>query len=288
MDRLSEEIVQEVVYTPASLLRNPRELKRRFLEDLLASRELGLRLLIRNLNARYRQTLLGYVWAFLPPLATMAIWVVLNAQSIVEFDTGGIPYAAFVLSGLVLWQTFVDAIQTPLRVAEESKAMLAKINFPREALLLTAVGETVFGFLVRVVLLVGVFAWFGLPVSSSIVMVPVGVAALIAMGTMIGVLLIPPGLLYQDFSRGLVLMTQLWLYATPVVYPPVTSGILSRLNWLNPVSPLLLATRDWLLNGTTAYGLEFVVVVLLTGVLLLVGLIVYRLAIPILIERMAA
>ena len=91
--------------------------------DLRASRELAWRLLVRNISAQYRQTLLGYVWAFLPPIVTTLVWVFLNAQKIFDVGETGVPYPVYVLTGTILWQVFVDAMNSPLRQVDgESKA----------------------------------------------------------------------------------------------------------------------------------------------------------------------
>ena len=277
-----------VVYSPESPLRSPAEFVRRFVDDVWASRGLAWRLLIRNLSAQYRQTLLGYLWVFLPVLATTATWVFLHSSNVVQFDTPGVVYPVFVLTGLALWQTFVDALQAPLRIVTDSKPMLAKINFPREALLLVAASEVIFNSLIRLILLAGVLAWFGVVPPASALLLPVGLLSLTAFGLMLGLLMVPLGLLYQDFSRGIVLIAQFWMYLTPVVYPPPETWPASLLNTLNPVSPLILVTRDWMLTGTTGQLPAFCLVVAATFLFTMVGLAMFRLAMPILIERMSA
>ncbi|HRI15465.1 MAG TPA: ABC transporter permease, partial [Verrucomicrobiota bacterium] len=88
------------VYTPESPLRAPVKLLRSMFRDLLASRELAWRIFVRNNSAQYRQTMLGYVWAFLPPIATSLTFVFLSSQKVVNIgNTGGVPYPAFVIIG---------------------------------------------------------------------------------------------------------------------------------------------------------------------------------------------
>ncbi|MBT8054682.1 MAG: ABC transporter permease, partial [Gammaproteobacteria bacterium] len=127
--------LKETVYSPDSELLSFGKLLRSMWSDLLASRELAWRLLVRNISAQYRQSLLGYAWAFLPPLFTTAIWVFLQSQKVFNVADTGMPYPVFVLTGTVLWQTFVEALNAPLKMINQSRAMLSKINFPREALI---------------------------------------------------------------------------------------------------------------------------------------------------------
>ena len=276
------------VYTPDSQLRQPRQLLQAMWHDLRASRELAWRLFVRDISAQYRQSLLGYVWAFMPPLFTTAIWVFLNGQKILNVGETAIPYPAYVLAGTLLWQGFVDAVNAPLRVVSGSRSLLAKINFPREALLLSGLGQVLFNFGIRLVLLVPVFLWLDMALPVTILLAPLGILALIAFGLSVGVILTPLGLLYGDVGRGLTLATQLWFYLTPVVYAVPDRWPASLVASVNPVSPLLITTRAWMTTGDTPQPLAFILITSATLLLLSLGWLLYRLAMPHLIERMQA
>lgn len=276
----------EVTYGPEPLLRNPLRLLREMGADLLRSRELAWRLFVRDISAKYRQSVLGYVWAFLPPIAATATFVFLRSTGVFEMGETAIPYAAFALIGMVLWQTFVDAMQVPIRSITAAKPMLAKINFPREAILLAALGEVLFNFLIRAVLLLVTFLWFQILPPSTAILFPVGVAAVIALGFMFGVILTPLGLLYNDVAQGLTLGTTFWLFITPVLYPAPQDGLATLLNQFNPVSPLVTTSREWLTTGAATQLPFFLGVFGASLILLLGGWLLYRLALPHLIARM--
>jgi len=280
--------LQRIVYTPESQLRHPLKLLRSMMYDLFASRELAWRLFIRDINAMYRQTILGYVWAFLPPIVITLTFVYLNSQAIFQVGDTVIPYPAYVMSGTVLWQVFIDALNSPIKLVSSSKSILSKVNFPREALILAGVGEVLFNFLIRLILLVVVFILFNVHVQASACFAFFGVIILIAMGLMIGILLVPMAMLYQDIEKGLAVFTGMWLLLTPVAYPPPTHGLAMHLVQLNPVAPLLVGTRDLLTVGTLAQPVRFLLIAGITFGLLLIGWLIYRLALPHLIQRMNA
>jgi lipopolysaccharide transport system permease protein len=280
--------LKETVYTPDSELLSFGTLLRSMGRDLLASRELAWRLLVRNLSAQYRQSVLGYAWAFLPPLFTTAIWVFLQSQRVFNVADTGMPYPVFVLTGTVLWQTFVEALNAPLQMVNESRSMLTKINFPREALLLTGIGQVLFNFAIRVTVLIPVFWWFDVPLQTAILLAPLGVLALLLLGTTIGLLLTPLGMLYQDVGRALGFGTQALFFLTPIIYPVPKASWAGVLVNLNPVTPLLAATRDWLVLGQTSHVAAFVWVSCVSLLLLLLGWVMYRIAMPHLISRMSA
>jgi lipopolysaccharide transport system permease protein len=98
------------VYSPEPLLGHPAKLVGTIARDIWAGRELAWRLFIRDLSAQYRQTFLGYIWAFLPPLVASMTFIFLNSQGIVTITGTGIPYPVFAMMGTLLWQVFVDAI----------------------------------------------------------------------------------------------------------------------------------------------------------------------------------
>jgi len=278
----------EVVYTPESQLRHPRQLVCSMMRDLLASRELAWRLFVRNVSARYRQSLLGYAWAFLPPIVTTLTFVFLNSQQILNAGATDIPYPAYVMVGTLLWQGFVDALNSPIRLITSSKSMLAKINFPREALILAGLGEVLFNFAIRLILLLVVFVWFRIAVPPTVLLVPVGVLALMALGLMFGILLSPLAVLYQDVQQGLAIIISLWFFVTPVVYTPPTTWPASLLTEANPVSPLLSTTRELLTTGVVSQPSSFLLITGVTLGLMLLGWVLYRLAMPHLIERIGA
>jgi lipopolysaccharide transport system permease protein len=282
------EKLRRVVYTPESQLRHPIRLFRLMLHDLIASRELAWRFFIRNLSAMYRQTLLGYAWAFLPPIATTLTFVFLNANKIFQVSETTIPYPAYVMVGTLLWQVFIDALNSPIKLLGSARTMLAKVNFPREALILAGVGEVVFNFLIRLILLVIVFVWYQVKLPVTAWAAPLGILMLIAMGLMIGILLAPLSVLYQDVEKGLAVFLGMWLLVTPVAYPLSTKGLVGRVAQLNPVSPLIVGTRDLLTIGTLSQPGSFLWTGGITLGLLLLGWLIYRLAMPHLIQRMTA
>lgn len=285
---MSEQTLPVVVYTPGSELRQPAQLLRGMFRDVLASRELAWRLFVRNITAQYRQSALGYLWAFLPPIATTTVFVFLSSQRILNIGATNIPYPAYVLVGTLLWQTFVEALNAPLHQVNSSKAMLAKINFPREALVLTGLAEVVFNLLIRLLLLAPVYLWLRLYPPATALLAPLGILTLLLAGTALGIVITPLGALYQDIGRGLSIATSFWFFLTPVVYPPPTRWPFSLLTEFNPISPVLLATRDWLTVGSTPHVQGLLIVFAMALPAFFFGWLVYRLAMTHLIERMSA
>lgn len=277
-----------VIYSPDSRMRNPIGLFKEMLSSIKASRELAWRLTLRDISAQYRQSLLGYFWAFIPPLASTLVFVFLNDQGVIVTDDTTIPYAAYVLIGMVLWQTFVESVNAPLKVVTASKSTLAKINFPYEALIFSAIGQVLFGFAIKIIIIMGVFIAFQVPITWGLPLSLLVVLGLILLGISIGALITPMAVLFNDVSFGLMSGLTLWFFVTPVVYSTPNTYPISLLSTVNPVSPLLIAARDLATTGTTTNLLPLSIVLVATISSLLLIWVVFRVSIPILIERMSS
>ena len=273
------------VYTPDSAIRNPGALVRGLIKDIQSGRELAWRLFVRDLSAQYRQTFLGYIWAFLPPLVASLTFIFLQSQGITRIETS-IPYVAFAMMGTLLWQTFVDAIQSPLNSIQSAKAMLAKINFPREALLLGGLYMVGFNFLIRLVLLIVVMAIWKVAPGPGLVVFPFAMLGLALCGFAVGMLILPIGTLYGDVGKSVPIAAQFWMLLTPVVYPARTEGFAGWLATWNPISPLITTARESLGGGNLTQLNEAGIVMACALLISFLGLLAFRIVMPKLIERM--
>lgn len=276
------------VYTPDSAIASPTRMFGDMIHDLRMSRELSWRLAVRDISAQYRQTALGFLWALILPLANTAVWVFLSVSGILTVGATDLPYPVFVLIGTMLWAIFMEAVTAPMQGVSAAREMLAKINFPREAIVVSGIYQVLFNATIKLAILLVVLVAFGIFPDWKIVLVPFGIASLILAGTAIGLLLTPIGLLYTDIGKGLPILMQFLMYLTPVVYPLRGEGTLSTLLLLNPLTPLIETTRAWLTGGAPEWLHYFMVTNALAMFVLLAVWIVYRLAMPIIIERMSS
>jgi lipopolysaccharide transport system permease protein len=274
------------VYTPEPLLRHPVVMLREIAADIWAGRELAWRLFLRDLRAGYRQTLLGYVWAFLPPLVAAATFIFLQSQGITRIEVVGIPYAAFALMGTLLWQIFVDALTSPSASLGAAKAMLVKINFPREAVLVGGLYMVIFNALIRMFLIAAVMILWKIPVGPTLAFLPVALLGLLAAGFALGLIITPLSALYGDAARAIPIVAGFWMLLTPVVYPPQMGGIAGWLATWNPVSPLIITARECLTGQALTVLGPFFLVAAGSLFVILLGLIGFRIAMPHLIARM--
>jgi lipopolysaccharide transport system permease protein len=273
-------------YTPELALRHPWKLLSGLLEDIYRGRELAWRLFVRDFQAQFRQTYLGYLWAFLPPLFTSLTFIFLQSQGIVNIQGVGKSYAAFAMIGTLLWQTFAEAIQAPLQSILNAKPMLAKINFPREAILVAGLYGVLLNLLIRFLLIGGVLLVWKIVPGVGLLTLPIWIVGLVFLGFALGLALLPLGGLYGDVLKSLPILLQFWMLLTPVVYPARTEGWLGWLCSWNPVAPLISLARASLTGDSLLpQGALGILATLFSLFLCLMGLIGYRIVMPRIIER---
>jgi homopolymeric O-antigen transport system permease protein len=278
---------QTRVYTPDSPLREPRRFLATIAKDTWGARRLAWRLFVRDISAQYRQTVFGYLWAAMPAVVNALVWVALQAAGLIKVSTS-VPYVAFALSGTMFWQLFLDALNAPLKQLNQNRSMLNRINFATEAALASGVGQVLFSFAIKLVVLAIVLAASGAPIKWTAPAVLLPAFMLLAFGTVLGLLLVPLGMLYKDIEQALLVLVAPLMFLTPVIYPASSTGVLGKINRPNPLTPMFEVMRRFLFGGVGPYLVESLII---SGVMLVlgaVGWLVYRLSLPMLIERIEA
>lgn len=276
-----------IVHSPRSAVRRPGALIGAMFADLAASRSLAWRLAVRDISAQYRQSYLGYLWAFILPLANTVVWIMLNSSGVVQLQDTGIPYPAYVFTGTMVWQLFVEAVQSPLQQVGAARPFLTKLNFPREALILSGVLKQGFNLAIKLVILIPAVMLLGVMPDWHLLLVPFALVATVIAGLSLGLIISPVGMLYTDVARVIPLFAQFFMYITPVVFAMPQAGTMARIFALNPTTPLVLTSRAWLTGAETPMLMPFLAVVAGALLLLFTGMLLYRLALPILIERLS-
>lgn len=258
------------------------------LHDIYSSRFLAKQLAVRDIKAQYRQSVLGILWAFVTPLTTAFIWVFLNGTGTVKLTDTGVPYPVYAFSGTLLWSIITDAINAPTQNSLAAKSIMSKINFPKEALIISGIYKLLFNSSVKIVLLVVFVFFYGVGFHTSLLFFPLGILGAILFGTTIGLFLTPIGMLYKDIQKIVKMGLGLLMYITPVVYAIPKTGIMKTIMELNPFTPFILTTRDFVVGTEPMYLSYFLILIAICIPLLFLGLLFYRISIPIIVERMSA
>ncbi|MEX0997828.1 MAG: ABC transporter permease [Flavobacteriaceae bacterium] len=263
------------------------KLFRESIKDIYSSRFLARQLAVRDIKAQYRQSYFGILWAFITPLATAMVWIVLNGTGTVRLSDTGIPYPLYVFCGTLLWSIITEAINSPMASTNSARGILSKINFPKEALIISGIYKLLFNTSIKVILLLIFVFVFGVGIHWSLLLFPFAILGGLLIGTTIGLFITPLGMLYKDIGKIISFGMQFLMYATPVVYAIPKEGLMKTLMEWNPLTPIILTGRDLAVGTSPEYLTYFLIVMACCIPLFFVALILYRVSIPVLVERLS-
>lgn len=229
--------------------------------ELWHYKELFYFLAWRDVKIRYKQTLLGVLWAVIQPLFTMVVFTVLFGK-LGKIPSDGSPYPIFYLSALLPWIYFSATLPFSANSLVTNSSLLTKIYFPRVILPASATIGGLFDFLIGTMLLGGLLGYYRIQPTRSFLLWPLCVLLLVIFTLGVGMILAALNVKYRDVKYAVPFVLQLWLFVTPVIYP--VSMIPQRFRiWiaLNPMTGLIEAFRasllpsqsvDWPLFGLSS------------------------------------
>ncbi len=221
------------------------------LRPLLQASDLIWAWTARTIRGRYQQSLLGWLWAVVQPAATVTVFTIVFTR-FVPIDTGTIPYPVFSYTAMVPWTFLAASLSDMAASLVQNMNLVMKIYFPREALPIAAMLARALDFLVASALLVLLLIYFQVPVAPLVLLLlPLVFAIQVALIVGIGLIAAALNVFYRDVQPMLVLVLQLWFYASPIIYPVsrVPEG-LRNYYFFNPMAGILESYRDILLRGT--------------------------------------
>jgi lipopolysaccharide transport system permease protein len=245
------------------------------LGELWEYRELLYFLIWRDVKVRYKQTALGVAWAMLQPLLAMFVFSLFFGR-LAHMGSDGLPYPVFNLAGLVPWTFFAFGLNEAANSLVGSRHLITKVYFPRLAIPLATVLAGLVDFAIAFLLLLVVMGSYGiLPGVQVLLVIPLVLLTLVtALG--VGLWLAALNVQYRDIRYVLPFLTQLWLFATPIVYPSsLVPATWRPVYGLNPMVGVVDGFR-WALLGTQAPGATLVVSALAAVVLCAGGALYFR------------
>jgi lipopolysaccharide transport system permease protein len=217
-------------------------------KELWQYRELLRFLTVRDIKVRYKQTVLGGLWAILQPFMSMVVFTIFFGM-LAKIPSDNLPYPIFVYTALLPWQFFSNGISNAGNSLVASSHLISKVYFPRIIIPAASLGAGLLDFLVAFSILIVMMLYYGIFPGAGILILPflmLGVA-IAALG--IGMILSALNVAYRDFRYVIPFLVQFWLFATPVIYP--ASIVPENWRWLinlNPMAGLISAFRSSLLN----------------------------------------
>lgn len=231
---------------------------------------------MRGIRARYKQTLLGGLWAIIQPLALMIVFAVVFSF-LFKVPSDGMPYPVFSYVALLPWTFFASSVNAAAPSLVEQAALVSKIYFPREILPFGAIGVAFLDFLLASLVFVGLLIFYHIPIGPNVLWVPYLVVIQVALTMGVGLLTSALNVFYRDVKHVIALGLQLWMYATPIIYPlSLVPAWLRPVYLLNPMAGIIDSYRRVVLLGTPPDGFALVLASVLSVGLLVVAWAVFK------------
>ena len=247
------------------------------LNDLWIYRELIYFLTWRDIKVRYKQSILGILWAILKPFMSMVVFTIFFGN-FAKIPSDGIPYPIFSYTATLPWELFAAALGVASRSMVSNSNMISKIYFPRMIIPLASVMSSVVDFLIGFTILIGMMFYFKITPTIATLWLPLLI--LLALITALGVGFWSSALMvrYRDVGYIMPFISNLWMYLTPVVYP--VSMIPEKwhvLYFLNPMAGVVEGFRYALLGTTQSFSSGMILISAAIAILLLItGMFYFR------------
>lgn len=221
-------IIRPPSFSPLNLLRE--------LRGLWHYRDLFYTLSVHRIKVRYKQSMLGLAWAILQPLSLMLIYTVIFSV-IAKVPSEGVPYSVFAYAALLPWTYFSSALTNATSGLVNHTALVTKVYFAREILPLTYVSAALFDFAVASTFLIALFFYYGVSLTwYALYAIPIMVL-LTMLVTAISLIFSVVQVRFRDVGVAMPLLLQLWMFASPVVYP--LSAVPQRFRGLYALNPMV-------------------------------------------------
>ncbi len=232
----------------------------------------------RDIITQYKQTILGPAWFFIQPLLTMVMYMIVFG-GIAGISTDGLPQALFYLAGILCWQYFADCLNKTSSTFTTNQNIFGKVYFPRLIVPLATVSSNLVRLFIQLFLFLVVYVYYlviGVDVAPNwyVLLFPVLVLMLAGLALGFGIIISSMTTKYRDLTILFTFVVQLWMYATPIIYPlsTITNTTVRTVMLLNPITSIVetfkygalgIGSFSW---GALGYSFGFMVVLLAVGI----------------------
>lgn len=230
----------------------------------------------REIKAKYKQSILGYAWVVLVPLIHLSVLTIVFSY-LVKIQTGGIPYPVFLFVALVPWMFTANSISAATSSLVANSQLITKIYLPREIFPLSSVLAKTVDLFLSILILLLIFLIFKVPIWGTLLYLPL--IFVIHMCLIMGVsfFISAINVFYRDVENILSVVLMVWMYLTPVIYPPelIPENLLPVFN-LNPMMGIINSYRNVLLHGVPPPFASFAYATVFSLVIFVLGFIFFR------------
>ena len=244
-------VKQSVMYMPnKSIQEGYISLWKEMIREIKESKWLIIQLFLRDIKGMYKQSFIGVFWTLIIPFFALGTFIILNGAGIVIFGEIDVPYPLFAIIGLAFWQIFSIGIITCTNSITNAGGMISKINFPRETLVFSAMGQALIAFLIQMVVVLVLFIYYSFLPDLIVVFIPFMLIPVLLFTVGLGLIFSLVNGIMRDLGRVVGMVSSFLLFLTPVMYAKPKVGLLEIITRYNPMYYLIAGPRDLVVHGT--------------------------------------
>ncbi len=217
--------------------------------EFIRNRWLTFQLFKRDFFAGYKQSFVGFFWAFIMPFLSVGTFIVLNRSGVFSIGDVNIPYPIYAILGMAIWQVFSSGVVAGANTLVKAGSMIVKINFSRKSLVLASIAQSLVPFIVQIVIVGVLFAVYGVFPSIWLILFPIFVLPIILLTLGFSFMLSLLNGVVRDIGNVLSVFMTFLMFLTPVLYAEPKAGILGKITPYNPLFYLVSAPREAILFG---------------------------------------
>jgi len=271
----SDGLLQDDARVPTIIIHPPKRWLPINFSEIRHYHELLYFLIWRDVKIRYKQTVLGVIWAIIPPLFLMIVFSVFFGN-FAQISSEGIPYPLFSFAALIPWGLFSEGLTRSTMSMVNNAHIMTKVYFPRLILPIAGILSPLIDFLIAMVILFLMMAYYGYFPTIAIILLPLFILLTLITSLSVGLWLSSLNVKYRDFQYIIPFLTQIWFFLSPIVYP--ASMIPEQWQFLyalNPMSGVIEGFR-WALLGTNPPESIILISATVVTLILIGGLFYFR------------
>ena len=253
--------------------------------ELVDSAGLGWRLFLRDFSAKYRQSSLGYLWTIIIPAITVLTFIFLNKSEILNVGEVDIPYPVFALFGITIWGIIQETVVGISMVLNVSVGLVRKISFPKISLVYSPVLISIVNFFIKIVLVIGLSIYYKVIPSINAFYFPILILPIFFISIGLGFYFAIVGAIFKDIGNYLLVLFQILMLVTPVLYSIPDVAFFQVINQINPFFYLIYTMRDLVFTGSFSFSLGYIISALVSILFLLTGWRFYHVATARIVEK---
>jgi lipopolysaccharide transport system permease protein len=254
--------------------------------EIMSNRWLIYQLFRRDFSIKYKQSLIGVVWAIIIPFVSIGTFFLMSESGLLFIGNLKVPYSIFSLIGIMLWQLFSTGLTSCSNSLSNAGQMISKIKFSKKSLVISSYGVAIIPFFLQFILLIALFIAYNYPLNSYMLFIPLYILPILLLTLGLGLLISILNAVIKDVGIIVSMSLTFLMLLTPILYEAPREGLLSLVTKYNPIYYLISTPRELMLFGSLINSVGYLISVTFTVMVFLICILIFHLTETRIAERL--